>query len=82
MTGLTAAVLLLVVKALFFFADNGYPRPGARAAASPCCDRAPTASTSATSQDGRGPELEAAGVTDAASFTPFYWGEQFGTRRH
>ena len=27
-TGLTLAVLLLGVKALFFFADNGYPRPG------------------------------------------------------
>ena len=28
------------------------------------------------------PELAAAGVTDATSFTGFYWSEQFGTRRH
>ena len=28
---------------------------------------------------GRGPDLEAAGITDAASFTRFYWGEQFST---
>ena len=30
-------------------------------------------------QAGRGPDLVAAGVTDQASFTSFYWNEQFGT---
>jgi hypothetical protein len=28
---------------------------------------------------GRGPDLAAAGITDPASFTGFYWREQFGT---
>ena len=41
-----------------------------------------TASTSATSQAGRGADLVAAGVTDAGSFTTFYWNEQFGSAGH
>ena len=28
---------------------------------------------------GRGQELAAAGVTDGATFTPFYWNQQFTT---
>ncbi len=28
---------------------------------------------------GRGPELEAAGITDVDAFTRFYWSEQIGT---
>ena len=53
---------------------------GPRTAADPACSSAaPTASTSATCTAGRGPDLAAAGVTDAESFTRFYWGEQFGS---
>jgi hypothetical protein len=29
--------------------------------------------------DGRGPQLQAVGVTDVGSFTAFYWREQLGT---
>ena len=54
-TGLTAAVLLLVIKGLFFYADNGYPRPGPRAGRSRARS-VPTASTSATSTTGAGPD--------------------------
>jgi hypothetical protein len=74
-TGLSMAVLLLGVKALFFFADNGYRDPGLGGSL-----------TCATGADcvyaryldlGRGPDLEAAGVIDAESFTSFYWSQQF-----
>ncbi len=52
-TGLTVALLLLVIKAIFFFADGGYPdfnrvdQDGMRDPAV-CARSAPTASTSAT----------------------------------
>ena len=77
-TGLTLAVLLLGVKALFFFADDGYRtrarrpigvRPGRRRA---CTQRY-------LDLDGRGAELEAAGVMDVDTFTSFYWEQQFTT---
>src|SRR5712671_4401245 len=43
LTGLTMAAFLLVVKALFFFGDGGYPDfnridPKTRAAVAPFCD--------------------------------------------
>jgi hypothetical protein len=79
-TGLTLAALLLAVKALFFFADNGYPTfnrvdPKTFQPVPPFC------------QDGAGcvfaryevdhaAELTAAGITDASSFTGFYWSQQ------
>jgi hypothetical protein len=77
-TGLATAVLLLAVKALFFYGDNGYRDPGAGG---------PIACTSGPDcvyqryrliEDGaRVAGLEAAGVTDAASFSSFYWSQQF-----
>ena len=77
-TGVTMAALLLGVKALFFFADNGYRDESAGG---------PIACTAGADcvyqryrliDDGaRIPELEAAGVTDVASFTTFYWSQQF-----
>ena len=77
-TGLTAAVLLLAIKAPVLLRRQRLPRPGPGRA-----DRVlasvPTASTSATSTTGAGPVLVAAGVTDAESFARFYWGEQFGS---
>ncbi len=77
-TGLATAVLLLGVKALFFYGDDGYRDPSAGG---------PIACTSGPDcvyqryrliDDGaRVAGLEAAGVTDAASFTAFYWSQQF-----
>lgn len=81
-TGLTLAALLLGVKALFFFADTGYPdfnrtdASGAQVgqtceAGADCVYRRYLAA---------GPnELAAAGVTDAASFANLYWASQLGT---
>jgi hypothetical protein len=83
-TGLTLAALLLAVKALFFFADNGYPdfnRVDANGVAigetcqtgADCVYRRYLALQPA--------DLAAAGVTDAASFSNLYWSEQWSTAR-
>ena len=79
-TGLTMALLLLLLKSIFFFADTGYPDFNrVDEAGQPI---APTCSTGADCVYaryvalGRGPELDAAGVTDTASFTSFYWSFQ------
>jgi hypothetical protein len=74
-TGLTMAVLLLAVKALFFFADNGYRDPGL--GGSFTCGSGAECVYARYLDLGRGPALEAAGVTDADSFTSFYWSQQF-----
>jgi hypothetical protein len=72
--GLTMAVLLLGVKALFFFADNGYRDPGL--GGSLTCSSGPECVYLRYLDLGRGPDLEAAGVTDVDSFTSFYWSQQ------
>ncbi len=76
-TGLTLAILLLAVKALFFFADNGYRGPdlGGGITCQPgadCVYRRYLA-------DGRGPDLTSAGVADTSSFASFYWSQQLET---
>jgi hypothetical protein len=76
-TGLTAAMLLLAIKALFFYADNGFRDPGLGGPIS--CRVGAECVYQRYLDDGRGPEFVAAGVTDAGSFTRFYWGEQFGS---
>ncbi len=82
-TGLTVAILLLLIKAIFFYADSGYPDFN-RADANgnpipPYCQSGPDCTYQRYLAAGRGPDLVAAGVTDAASFTSFYWAEQVGT---
>lgn len=74
-TGLSAAVLLLAVKGLFFYADNGYRDPGQGGQLN--CAAGAVCVYERYLDDGRGPQLVAAGVTDAATFTGFYWSEQF-----
>jgi len=76
-TGLAAAVLLLVVMALFFFADNGYRDPGLGGQLT--CDAGAGCVYERYLEEGKGPELTAAGATDAASFTGFYWREQLSS---
>jgi hypothetical protein len=83
-TALTMAALLLVVKALFFFADNGFPDfnrvdPKTEQAIPPFCDAGAGCVYSRYLADGRGPEFASVGVADAASFTAFYWNQQFAT---
>jgi hypothetical protein len=86
-TGLTAAVLLLSIKALFFYGDDGFrdPGEGGRVTVDKDDGRPAACQTGADCvyqrylQAGRGEDLVAAGVTDAGSFTTFYWNEQFGS---
>jgi hypothetical protein len=76
-TGLTAAVLLLAIKGLFFYADNGFRDPGLGGPIE--CSVGADCVYQRYLDDGRGPDLQAAGVTDAESFARFYWREQFGS---
>jgi hypothetical protein len=82
-TGLTVAALLLLVKSIFFYADTGYPDfnrvDKQNLAIPPSCDTGPDCVYQRYLAAGRGPGFVAAGVTDPASFTGFYWSEQFGT---
>ena len=82
-TGVSMAALLLVIKAIFFFADSGYPdfnrvdQDGM--AIPPSCQTGADCVYQRYVAAGRGADLAAAGVTDAASFSSFYWSEQFGS---
>jgi hypothetical protein len=76
-TAVSLAILLLGVKALFFFADDGYRDAGQGGSLS--CQTGADCVMARYVAAGRGPELAAAGVTDAASFTAFYWNQQFTT---
>lgn len=86
-TGVTLAVLLLGVKALFFYADDGYRDPGlgGRIVIQRDDGRPIGCATGADCvyqrylDEGRGRDLQAAGVHDAASFTGFYWSQQLAT---
>jgi hypothetical protein len=82
-TGLTYAAFLIVIKVIFFFADTGYPsfnRVDENGNSIP-----PTCQTGADCvyqrylAAGQGAAFEAIGVTDVASFTSFYWEQQFST---
>ena len=77
------AVLILLFKALFFFADGGYPDFNRVNAAGetipPYCQTGADCVYSRYVLAGRGPDLAAVGAVDAATFTGFYWGEQFRT---
>jgi len=77
-TGLTAAVLLLGVKALFFYGDNGYRDQSAGGPITCSSGANCVYQRYVIVDDGaRVADLEAAGGTDAASFTGFYWTQQF-----
>ena len=77
-TGLTLSILLLGVKALFFAADDGY-RDASLGAPITCQTGAPCVYARYLDQPGAPAKLVSQGVTDTASFTSFYWGQQFGT---
>ena len=75
-TGLTLAILLLGVKALFFNADDGYrdPSQGGRISCTPGADCVYQRYLETQAE-----ALRAAGVTDAASFGAVYWDQQLNT---
>ena len=72
-TGLTMAALLLVIKVLFFAADDGYRDPvlGGRLS---CATGAECVYV--RYREAQGPQLVAAGVTDVATFSRYYWAQQ------
>lgn len=76
-TAISLAILLLAVKALFFFADDGY-RDASQGGTLQCQTGAACVMERYVA-DGRGPELARTGVTDPATFTTFYWNQQFAT---
>ena len=83
LTGISLALLLLVVKGLFFFADTGYPDfnradPAGRPIP-PYCTTGAECVQARYVLAGRGTALEAAGVTDLGSFTNLYWQQQLST---
>jgi hypothetical protein len=75
-TGLSLAILLLAVKALFFAADNGYRDPGLGGPLT-CQAGAECVYDRYKAQDPTG--LAAAGINDVGAFTAFYWAQQFQT---
>lgn len=80
-TGLTLAALLLGTKALFFFADSGYPdynRVENGVAVGPTCETGADC-VYRRYLDEQPAQLQAAGVTDAASFSDLYWREQLNS---
>jgi len=76
-TGLTLAALLLAVKFLFFTADDGYRDASLGGPIS--CNAGADCVYQRYLEEGKGPQLEAIGVTDAASFSRFYWNQQLST---
>jgi hypothetical protein len=80
-TALTLAALLLAVKALFFFADNGYPDfnridPETGQPVPPLCDNGAGCVYARYVANGSADDLASVGVTDTATFTSFYWAQQ------
>lgn len=75
-TGVTMAALLLSVKALFFFGDNGY-RPTELGGSITCGGGGDC--VFARYREDNGAELVSAGITDASSFTGFYWRQQLSS---
>jgi len=75
-TGITYAILLLAVKALFFNADGGYR--DASSGGPLTCTTGANCVYQRYVAAGQGDAFEAAGITDVATFTTFYWGQQLG----
>jgi hypothetical protein len=80
-TGLAMAVLLLVIKVLFFFGDNGYPdfnRVDAQThqPVPPFCDNGAACVYARYLAQGSGAELAAGGIANVDDFSRFYWRQQ------
>jgi hypothetical protein len=76
-TALSLALLLVAIKALFFFADDGYRDQAQGGSLS--CETGASCVYARYVADGRGPDLAKVGVTDPASFATFYWNQQLST---
>ena len=82
-TGVSLAALLLGTKALFFYADNGYPElnrtENGVAVGATCVTGADCVYRRYLAADPE--QLAASGVTDAASFSTVYWNAQASSAR-
>lgn len=82
-TGVSLAALLLATKALFFYADNGYPDfnrvVDGVAVGQTCVTGADCVYRRYLAADAE--QLAASGVTDAASFSTAYWNAQMSSSR-
>ncbi len=82
-TGVSLAALLLATKALFFFADNGYPDfnrvVDGVAVGQSCQTGAECVYLRYLAADAD--QLAASGITDAASFSNAYWIAQMSSAR-
>ncbi len=78
LTAATLALLFLLTKFVFFTADNGY-RGAADGGPIPGCQTGADCVYQRYIAEGRGPEFEAAGITNVDDFAAFYWREQVGT---
>jgi hypothetical protein len=76
-TGVTYAVLLLGVKALFFSVDGGY-RDKTAGGPLVCTTGADCVYKRYLAAD-QGPAFEAAGITDVATFSALYWSQQLSS---
>ena len=80
-TALTFAAFILLVKALFFFGDNGYPDfnrvdQQSHQPIPPYCANGAGCVYARYLAEGDGAQLSAAGIGDAGAFSTFYWGQQ------
>jgi hypothetical protein len=75
-TGLALAAFLLGIKALFFYADNGYRDPSA--GGNLVCQTGADCVWRRYEAD-RGEAMRAAGITDAVTFERSYWQQQVAT---
>ena len=76
-TGLATGLLFLAVKGLFFAADNGYRDPGLGGQLT--CETGAECVYQRYLEGPQGSELAGVGVTDADSFSSFYWNQQLGS---
>ncbi len=78
LTAATLAILFLATKAIFFYADNGYPLSKEGGPLQGCASGAPCVYARYINE-GQGPAFETAGIRSVDDFTAFYWREQLGT---
>jgi hypothetical protein len=76
-TGITYAILLLAVKALFFSVDGGYR--DASTGGPLTCQTGADCVYQRYLAAGQGDAFAEAGITDVASFTDFYWRQQLSS---
>jgi len=75
-TALGVAALLLIVKVVFFYADDGF-RPPAAGGSIACTTGRDCVYRRYVEE--RGKQLDEAGIRDAGTFEAYYWGQQLST---